>query len=596
MPTTTPSQDATLAALAVVGQHAGRLRDDWRFDWPARLEHTAAALRYQLTARRSAPIVAIVGGASSGKSTLFNNLLDGRAVSLVAARGHATRGPILAVHEESEDAVLAQLQERRLLPAQSVERADLDAASAGTPNALVVATHQIESLRTALLLDTPDFTSNAAQQEGDLLWTLLPWFDRLVVVVDHERWFDRQSISQLRAQSTQFGQERMVVFNRTQEGPLEDPDRAALHQQAQRLAADPRVILEFRRGRGIPLFPPGTLDGVHQFVQRPPLDRTAALTRVLATAAVRVLDQNEERAARLVELRRALDAVVSRTLPTEWDCLTSLMTEPERRHLDVIARVLRIQETRTWVAAQTRRLEEALRHVPVVGALFHRRNGPPAAPGPQADRTTVALAYAEALARHQAHETDRAAQASAFWAELRRWTRLEPAPVPADLTEPRRQQARDLVAAFDRALQVWNTRVTAECSTLNANVAGAVGLGTVALALVLVAAPGPVAALTLVTAKSAIAGSLGTVLAATGAGAVFGRQMGRLWGIVNEKLAGSQEFNEVRNAAARFRALLEEHARGLAAHAFAEAQSLVIPPGDPMLGALETLARQEEPS
>ena len=45
-------------------------------------------------------VVALAGNPNTGKSTVFNNLLDGHLASRITARGHATKGPILAVHED----------------------------------------------------------------------------------------------------------------------------------------------------------------------------------------------------------------------------------------------------------------------------------------------------------------------------------------------------------------------------------------------------------------------------------------------------------------------------------------------------------------
>ena len=48
------------------------------------------------------------------------------------------------------------------------------------------------------------------------------------MVVDHERWFDRQTVSELRAASVRLAQDRLVLFNRTREGALAREDEAAL--------------------------------------------------------------------------------------------------------------------------------------------------------------------------------------------------------------------------------------------------------------------------------------------------------------------------------------------------------------------------------
>jgi hypothetical protein len=114
-------------------------------------------------------------------------------------------------------------------------------------------------------------------------------------------------------------------------------------------------------------------------------------------------------------------------------------------------------------------------------------------------------------------------------------------------------------------------------------------VGAIALAVVLIAVPGPITALTFLSAKGAIAAALTQLATATGAGALAGRHMGRLLMVIREKLIGSPEFDAVRAAADGFRSQLDRAGQALAEEVLAEASALIIPSDDPLIPALEVL-------
>ncbi len=584
-----------LDALHAVVATGAALRTRWHFDWPVALQQAAGALAWSAASTGRPALVAIVGGASSGKSTVFNNLLDGHAASRITARGHVTLGPIVAIHEQSRESFEAQIVSGALLPGYRAVTSELDGNMVGAPGVLTAVFHSLERLRGAWLLDTPDFTSEAAHREGDVALSLLPWFDRLLVVVDHERWFDRQTISLLRTESARWGQQRMVLFNRTREDALAETDRAALAQQAQRLAADGMIVLEFRRGRGLCRFAPGALDEADAFLSAAPPDRQSALLSAVGRAAGAVLNQNEERTARLAALRNALEAVVRTTVPAPWDALTALMTPAERRHLDVVARVLRLHETGRWMLTQGRRLQAALGRVPLVGTILGRADDPsPAADPDPVDRRQLALRFYEDRARRQAWEITRIVQASAFWDEVHRWTGAEPAAMEFSWTAGLRTEVEQAADAFERAMSAWSKKVEHECEGAGAHLSGALGAGAVGLAIVLIAVPGPITALTAVSAHAALGAALSHLLAATGAGAVFGKQIGRLVAVAQERLWGSAEFTAVQHESRSLCRLLEDAARQRMAAAMHAAEDLVVPENEPVHRALEVLRQAAE--
>jgi len=539
-------------------------------------------------------LVALMGGASSGKSTVFNNLLNAHLASRITARGHATRGPILAVHEDHRALVERLFADDRLLPGLRRVSIELDDNVSGDPEAVALLFHPIDALRNLLLFDMPDLTSQAAATEGEVALTLLPWFDRLLVVVDHERWFDRQTVSELRAASVRLAQNRMVLFNRTREGTLASEDEAALRAQAERLAAQQMLVLEFRQGRGFCVFAPGTLDGVTAFLESPCTGRTDSLLAQVAEAASRVLNQNQERRIALARLRDALHAAVTRVLPSARDCMGAQMTAQERAQLDVVSRVFRVRETRNWLGAQTRRAQRALKGVPLLGHFLRSAPGAPPAPDHEVDRHTTVQGFYESMARRQIHEVHRVTRASKFWNELEQWTGLEPAERGFQWSPGLTDEIRDVTERFEESLAQWTDKVKHECEGVNPHIHGAMGAGVIALAVVLIAVPGPITALTLVSAKGALGLALAHLAASTGAGALVGKHMGRLALVIQERLLGSPEFEAVQGAAHTLQGLLTRAGQELIANVLAEAEAYVMPVHDPLVPALETLRRAAE--
>lgn len=579
-------------ALQQVVNHGRRLREVWHFDWEEPAQQSCARLLLNLAGKSVPPLAAVVGGASSGKSTVFNNLLGGHLASRITARGHATLGPILAIHENHRSALERLMEGGSLLPEYRRTVIAVDDNAIGDAHTLSVLYHDVDGIRDILLFDMPDFTSDAARREGDVTLSLLPWFDMLLVVVDHERWFDRQSISLLGAESARLGQKRMVLFNRTVEGALREEDRAALARQAERLGAECMSVLEFRRGRGFCRFAPGALDEVAIFLRTPIPERSPQLLRLISRAANQTLNQNVERASRLQELGAALRAGMDRLAPGPFECMTSLMTAAERKHLDVVSRVLRVHETAQWLSAQTRRLQQALLRVPILGTvvdaagLMGGENVETAT-----DRAGIARAYYEAVTGRQVVEAHRIARASRFWEEVRRWTGLEPTPRTFAWSAALRDQIGRAGNHFDEAMKLWTAKVEQECRGIGPNLRGALGVGAVGLAVILIAAPGPLSALTLVAAKGAIATALSHLAAASGAGALLGKHLERLAAVATERLLGSSEYDAVQSAAAAFRGQLVSAARQQVEETLADASALLMAHEEPLKVALESLRR-----
>ena len=65
----------TTHALDTLAQGSRRLRAEWHFEWPAAIQQANHRLRFGGLQSKVPIVVAVVGGASSGKSTVFKNLL-----------------------------------------------------------------------------------------------------------------------------------------------------------------------------------------------------------------------------------------------------------------------------------------------------------------------------------------------------------------------------------------------------------------------------------------------------------------------------------------------------------------------------------------
>lgn len=597
-------------ALTILARDGSDLRDRHHLEWNLQAREATGALRLlhvldggrpssgDGTDTRRLTLTALVGGASSGKSTIFNNLLGGRLVSRVTARGHSTRGPILAVHDSRRDTVEPLLAGGMLFSSLRHEPGELDDNLSGEPDAVHVVYHHVDDLRDVLLADMPDLTSEPARLEGDVAIATLPWFDRLIVVIDHERWFDRQTIGRLREASEQFAQERLVLFNRSREGRLKEADARRLVGQAERLAARQHWILEFRRGRGLCSFPPGTFDPLLRAVNSDAPRRTRRLVQYLGRAARGVLNNNAERAGRLAQLRESLDRAAERILPSESACLTALMTPDEKSHLDIVARTLRLDESRQWLQHQANRIRTTLRrHVPVVGPLLAgepRRTAVDEEPA--TDRASMGRAYFVSNCDRQRATLREAADNSDFWDEVRRWTDLTPSDPDTGLENELRERVCTAVADLDAALAAWTAKVESECRGVTPRLVGAVGGTTLAGAIVLVALSGPVAAITWPAAKIALAAALGKLATSAGVGAVAGRPLNRLLAVVRERLIGSPEFEAVRAGARAYRETIAAAGRTIADHHHSRAADLVLGENEPLVRALRTLSDAGEVS
>lgn len=163
--------DQQLASLRAAGSIASAIE---------RLRADNAALRFHLPERSDrAPIVAILGGTGTGKSTLVNRLLN-RDVTAASFRRTFTAGAVAVVSAESK------------LPADwlGVTHGVIDAAALparGQADQLAVVELDAELTRKITLIDTPDLDGDqpAHHAQADRVFR---WADAIVFLVTPEKY------------------------------------------------------------------------------------------------------------------------------------------------------------------------------------------------------------------------------------------------------------------------------------------------------------------------------------------------------------------------------------------------------------------------
>ena len=442
------------------------------------------------------------------------------------------------------------------------------------------------------MLDTPDFTSNAAQREGDVTLAMLPWFDRLIVVADHERWFDRQVAEELGSAARRLGQSSMVVFNRTAQGALGQTDRDRLVAQARQLKAAGTCILDYHPGRGFRRFEPQVVREMIAFAAAPPVDRSTALRKEIATHAREVLEINRQRTAHFQRLSQTLSRSTERLeLASWWECVTAVMSSEERDRLDVFSRFLGLSQMRDWVDRQRHRLEQTMAKISWLRLPTARSAVEATTSSETFSREQSGIDFFTAHCERQLRRLNEDAAGSAFWDHLRQSTGRHPVLLGLTFTEGFRPRAEQAIRQMGEALEAWDVKVRRECQGAAPHVVGSLSMAMIGIAAVLVAVPGPIGALTPLLAAGAIKAGLVKIGVAGAFGAAGGRSMVRLVEIVREKLLASPEFNAVRAAAEAFRACLDEHAQAAARQLEQSARNLTLTEGEPLWQALEEAGR-----
>ncbi|UCG15456.1 MAG: 50S ribosome-binding GTPase [Phycisphaerales bacterium] len=575
-------------ALDVIARDGSRLRDRLHLrSWSAREQELAAVLRFhhRRTGGSDAPdLVGIIGGASSGKSTIFNNLLGGRHASQVTMLSHTTRGVILAVPSGLENTVTAWIDhERILLPRLNKREANPDDRTQGAPDALTVIPVHQPTLRHVLLFDTPDFTTETARREGDLARHLLGWFDRVFVLVDEERWYDDQTFGQLRDELNRLGTARMIIFN-CNEGQVEltNADMQRLREQARRMEAG-HVVIEYRHGRGFRKLPDEALRPCIQWLTQTAIAKTRGsqaggmsrrrrIARLLSDHAAHLLNEDAQRCAHLEQLKTSLNQSIGDELPTKQKLVHEvILTVEQRKLLDPYWRSL--GRSVDWL----RQIPAELAHrVP----LLRQRAGTPEPTRPPDDeqppnRSDHAYTFFIKEAAHLEQRLSNQAATSRFWREA--GTPEEPI-LSSNSNAEVRSDGRRCAEACAEALERLEQRVALEAANLKINVAGA-GVGLLAGVVV-----GSVLALPTGGLSVPAGAMLGALIAAPASG-LSARACVRLYSVVR----GTPESRALDDAVGEYRNALRRHAEATAERILSVARTRTLEAEPELHRAIQTL-------
>jgi hypothetical protein len=141
-------------------------------------------LLFRLQTGSSLPLIGIVGNADSGKSTLFNSVA-GSEVSLVTPIPHQTLGPILATPTGFEEPAGHPSLFRPV--ASRVEWSPPGSTGlTGSPESAFCVPAWKNEARPFVLMDLPDVGTVDSREEHQVALRLLPWLDRVILLVTEE--------------------------------------------------------------------------------------------------------------------------------------------------------------------------------------------------------------------------------------------------------------------------------------------------------------------------------------------------------------------------------------------------------------------------
>jgi len=305
------------------------------FEWSQIDQSACAAACFKRNTPAAPAVVGLVGGASSGKSTVFNSLI-GEQVSRVSAHAHETLGAVAAVHRSNAERVVSWIERGALFSKHEAVVLDGASRSSGQLGAVEVHAHDADALRAVVIVDLPDVTSSLSAEQGSVTATLLPWFDGVVVVVDEERWFDATVFDDTVRSLSNFGSKVWVLFNRTEDGgALSDADQRTLAKQASACSATDWRVSGYVAGVGFrPVSDDVTSTVVSWVAGVDPSGRSSVLHRYLERRCSAVLRDNVVRSRQYDELRHAVEAFFESHC-AEARLTVDLLTNDERKLLGV---------------------------------------------------------------------------------------------------------------------------------------------------------------------------------------------------------------------------------------------------------------------
>ncbi|MBZ0270641.1 GTPase domain-containing protein [bacterium] len=130
------------------------------------------------------PIVGLMGSADSGKSTLFNSIV-GREISRVTPIPHQTTGAIVAAPEAFEAASRDPAFLRPTVTRVDPRKPDVTGLTGRPGDAIAVFPATGRDLP-FVLIDLPDVGTLDSAEERQVALRLMPWLDRIVLLVTEE--------------------------------------------------------------------------------------------------------------------------------------------------------------------------------------------------------------------------------------------------------------------------------------------------------------------------------------------------------------------------------------------------------------------------
>ncbi len=314
--------------------------DELDFVWKEADSAVCAVARFKRLEDRPPRIVGLLGGASSGKSTLFNSLLE-KEISCISAHAHETLGPIVTVHDDCVERLKQWITQGLIFSEFDSVEWSKEGPLAGQIGAVHLYQHNRDKLKQLLLVDTPDVTSKSSADEGSITRNFLPWFDDLIVVVDEERWYDASVFQEIIEHCRDYAPRLWVVFNRTERmEPLDSSDTKRLEEHAGSFRVSGSCVSPFCPGCGYRPVSAETKNRLYKwFESESPDNRLPALDDHLRRRCVELAGQNVSRKESYDRLCHAVDGLLGKMVD-DTSLSYDLLTEDERGLLGIGHRFL----------------------------------------------------------------------------------------------------------------------------------------------------------------------------------------------------------------------------------------------------------------
>jgi hypothetical protein len=239
--------------------------------------------------------VVFIGGTGTGKSTLFNALIE-RSLSATGVERPKTSGPLVYSHKHTP------VEKDFPFAAAGIQRLRIDqvppSGYAGVPGQLLVLDHDLDELSHLVIVDTPDLDSLELQNR-QMVEDLQLLADLVIFVASQEKYADEvpfRFLSRLHLGEKPY----FLLLNKAEDGLTADEVLEALHGQGLKVGADRFWILPY-----VSSSPSVSLSATESFTHF----RNALFQRMSKAQVPNLIGQERMRATRETqsEIRRLLD-------------------------------------------------------------------------------------------------------------------------------------------------------------------------------------------------------------------------------------------------------------------------------------------------